>query len=415
MHYEEARRTPPPAKPRPKPSSASIEDILKEEASPSPLKRPMTTDLTDASYQTPERARKRRGSALRTGSTLKPLTPTADVKSSMNASLVYDMVTSLSTNDPGVAIATLRSMVVLGKEYPSNLLFDELIDRIQSTEAVAYDDAVAIYSALVFVFDKASECSCALSFPHQWEPLANALQDVSVRTVDEVWRRNLLVVRFYTYCFVQDAKLWRTGRRDVNSSAQGHDGWIFQSRLFQLLRGDETGSKSKAKGKVRNNLILQAIGCAMQLWHKVFDSGECPTKFRLEGEDACLSVLRLIELLYRCSDQVQNILQRIQAGLADFAPQTRAKFAHALQSPELKIRVATYAIGLTNKSRSKENEWLESNAIGRVLQGMNNDGTADLATTDHYSWAHFDSLLSAPAANDFASLLQDIARVQQSQ
>ncbi|KAJ0410317.1 hypothetical protein P43SY_002649 [Pythium insidiosum] len=165
-----------------------------------------TTPMNDGG-ETSARPRKRRN-ALREDS-MKPLTPSKTVQSSMNASLVFDMVTTLSTNDPGVAIATLRSIVVLGKEYPSNLLYDELVDRILSTDAVAYPDAVSIYASLVFVFDKAATCSCDLAFPYQWDPFANALQDAVVQPKCELWRRNLLVVQFYVYCFEKDWQICR--------------------------------------------------------------------------------------------------------------------------------------------------------------------------------------------------------------
>jgi hypothetical protein len=89
---------------------------------------------------------------------------------------VFDMVTSLSTNDPGIAIATLRSIVVLGKEYPSNLLYDELMERIISVDVVSYGDAVSIYSSLIFVFDRAMSCSCPITFPYHFDTLSRALQ-----------------------------------------------------------------------------------------------------------------------------------------------------------------------------------------------------------------------------------------------
>lgn len=319
-------------------------------------------------FHTPERNRKRRsiGARRESGIALKPLTPSLTVNSSMNASLVFDMVTSLSTNDPGAAIATLRSIVVLGKEYPSNLLYDELIDRIQSVEAVAYPDAVSIYSSLVFVFDKASACSCAVSYPHQWDPLATALQDASVNLIDEMWRRNLLVIQFYVYCLKQDLFACRQRYVDIEK-----DTWVFRTRIFALLQNDS--SERKSKTKIRNNLILQAIGCGMQLWKRVYDNldGDQVGQSRHEGEDACLAVLRLIEMVYLCTSQVQNILQRIQAGIVEMSRETRIKFAQAIQSPDLKVRVATTVMGLTNKSRSKEFEWYESNAMGRVMQAIN--------------------------------------------
>lgn len=275
------------------------------------------------------------------------------------------MVTSLSTNDPGVAIATLRSIVVLGKEYPSNLLYDELIDRILSVEAVAYADAVSIYSALVFVFDRAATCSCEPAFPHQWELLATALQDVAIGTpTNETWRRNLLVVQFYTYCFKKNFATCRERYESIDK-----DAWVQRTRLFELLAGDSAVGPRKVKAKVHNNLILQALGCALQLWTRVYDQQD--DTFRHEGEDTCLAVVRLIEMLYLCTDQVENMLQRIQAGVLEMSRLTRIKFSQALQSADLKVRVATTVMGLTNKSRSRELEWSECNAMGRILQALN--------------------------------------------
>lgn len=325
-----------------------------------------------AALATPERRRKRRSvggivGRRESGVALKPLTPSPAVNSSMNASLVFDMVTSLSTNDPGAAIATLRSIVVLGKEYPSNLLYDELVDRILSVEAVAYADAVSIYSSLVFVFDKASACSCAVAYPHQWDPLAAALQDASANAADDAWRRTLLVLQFYVYCLKQDLAACRQRYLEREK-----DTWMFRSRVFALLQSDSAAATDrKSKSKIRNNLILQAIGCGLQLWKRVFDGGDkAAEQFRLEGEDACVAVLRLIEMVYLCTNQEENILQRIQAGVVEMSRETRTRFAQAIQSPDLKVRVATTVMGLTNKSRSTEFEWYESNAMGRVMHAI---------------------------------------------
>ena len=316
----------------------------------------------------------------------------------MNASLVFDMVTSLSTNDPGVAIATLRSIVVLGKEYPSDLLYTELIDRIQSHEAVAYNDAVAIYAALVFVFDQASACSCAVTFPNRWEPLATALQEVSGNgrvgedvkpKKDESWRRNLLVVQFYIYCFQQDMHACRSRYTRVEGI-----NWVYRTRLFILLQGDSVMASSSAKARAKsraksakqrnNKLIFLAIGWGLQLWKRVYDEDVKASKnndgdedgvenlfLQHEGEQACLAVVRLIEMLYLCTDQQVNALQRILAGLAEVKRPTRIKFSQALQSPALRTQLATTMIGLSNKSRCKELEWCECNALGRVQLAVN--------------------------------------------
>ncbi|GMF54913.1 unnamed protein product [Phytophthora fragariaefolia] len=366
------------------------------------------TEFFSSPEKTPDKVVKRRATAgassapctppTNRSDDLKPITPSSTLKSSMNASLVFDMVTSLSTNDPGVAIATLRSIVVLGKEYPSDLLYAELVDRIQSHEAIAYSDAVAIYAALVFVFDKAASCSCEITFPNQWEPLGSALQEVSgngrvgedgLPKKDESWRRNLLVMQFFIYCFQQDVHACRSRYERLEGKA-----WVHRTRLFLLLQSDSAASSSaKARAKSRtksskmrnNNLIFQAIGWSLQLWKRVYDEDEKPKKksnntdegtdtklfLQQEGEQACLAAIRLIEMLYLCTDQQLNALQRIQVGLGELSQPTRVKFSQTLQSPALRTQLATTMIGLSNKSRSKETEWYECNALGRVQLAMN--------------------------------------------
>ncbi|KAG7389810.1 hypothetical protein PHYBOEH_007230 [Phytophthora boehmeriae] len=399
-------------------------------------------------FSTPECDTKRRRStgAAMTPSTppivkrdaLKPWTPSETINSSMNASLVFDMVTSLSTNDPGVAIATLRSIVVLGKEYPSDLLYTELVERMQSPEAVEYNDAVAIYAALVFVFDKAASCSCAVTFPNQWDPLDMALQEVSGNgsvgddgkpKQDERWRRNVLVMQFYIYCFEQDFHACRSRYQRVEGKA-----WVYRTRIFSLLQCDNIPVSAKARAKARvtakvrnNKLMFQAIGWALELWKRVYDNDTKTKKknnnprknegaslfLQQEGETACLAAVRLIEMLFLCTDQQVNALQRVQAGLAELTQPTRTKFSQALQSPVLRTQLASTMIGLSNKSRSKETEWYECNALGRVMQAMNPDTSGDVAHTDGYSWSHFDSFINLKPSSSLTKLLQEISTMQQ--
>ncbi|CAH0519136.1 unnamed protein product [Peronospora belbahrii] len=410
------------------------------------VRRRSITESLPTSKEEIERAYKRRATSSVSSTPpanrsdgLKPLTPSSGIQSSMNASLVFDMVTSLSTSDPGVAIATLRSIVVLGKEYPSDLLYAELIDRIQSHEAVAYADAVAIYAALVFVFDKALACSCAVTFPNKWEPLATALQEVSEYErfgedrkpkKNESWRRNLLLVQFFIYCFQQDMHTCRSRYEHLEGV-----GWVHRTRLFSLLQSDNVAASSSAKARAKsratstklrdNKLIFLAIGWGLQLWKLVFDDEDKTTKkdngeenteaslfSQQEGEQACLAIVRLIEMLYLCTDQQINALQRIQAGLAELTRLTRIKFSQALQSPALRTQLASTMIGLSNKSRSKETEWYECNALGRVQLAIKPDTTGDVAHTDGYSWSHFDSFINLKPKSSMTKLLQEISRMQ---
>lgn len=398
----EALTPPRPARPAVK-SRQSLSGGTKRASSSSTkgspaVKKERAGSITE--FLTPERAPRRRSTGgsrtnlgITTAGELKPITPSSTIRSSMNASLVFDMVTSLSTNDPGVAIATLRSIVVLGKEYPSDLLYTELVEKIQSSESVAYADAAAIYAALVFVFDKAAACSIGVTFPSQWGPLGTALLDVSDedKPLDEAWRRNLLVIQFFIYCFQQDMHICRNRHQKFEKHT-----WIEHTRLFALLQQDQGSAKARAKARgkvktVRNNaLILQAIGSSLKLWKRVYDllpaekkkrkvdsESEAtaphvnPSFYQQEGEEACTAVVRFIEMLFLCTDQEHNTLQRIQAGLMDLSRQTRQKFAYTVQSPSLQTGLSATVIGLSLKSRSTETEWYECNAVGRVLLGMN--------------------------------------------
>ncbi|KAG2531611.1 hypothetical protein JM18_001652 [Phytophthora kernoviae] len=430
-----------------KKSTRNSNNKAKTPPKPPRKKKVRSCSITDY-FSTPERDTKRRrstGAAMTLNTppivkhdALKPWTPSETINSSMNASLVFDMVTSLSTNDPGVAIATLRSIVVLGKEYPSDLLYTELIERIQSPEAVAYSDAVAIYAALVFVFDKAASCSCAVTFPNQWDPLNTALQEVSGNgsvgddgkpKQDESWRRNLLVMQFYIYCFQQDFHACRSRYQRMEEKV-----WVYRTRLFSLLQSDSMPLSAKARAKARtitkvrnNKLMLQAIGWVLELWKRVYDADAKPKRknknsdknegtslfLQQEGETACLAAVRLIEMLFLCTDQPVNALQRVQAGLVELSQPTRVKFSQTLQSPALRTQLAATMIGLSNKSRSKETEWYECNALGRVMQAMNPDTSGDVAHTEGYSWSHFDSFINLKPGSSLTKLLQEVSSMQQ--
>lgn len=128
---------------------------------------------------------------------LKPLTPSAMVQSCMNASFVFDMVTSLNTNDPVVALAALRSMVVLGKEYPSNLLYTELgiCHRVCGRRRHLRIFSVCCRGPRVRVQHRRA-VSGQVGTPGAG---IAARRETSMSTND-VWRRTLLVVKFHICC-----------------------------------------------------------------------------------------------------------------------------------------------------------------------------------------------------------------------
>jgi hypothetical protein len=117
------------------------------------------------------------------------------------------------------------------------------------------------------------------------------------------------------YCFKQDFHNLEI-QYDGDSSK-----WIQKSRLYKVLINEEHSDKRK-KQKVMNQLILQTISCCMNIWVKIHASNEAT-----DIEEGCIAILRLVEMLCMVTDQVSNVLQRIQAGLSDLPHYARVKFS----------------------------------------------------------------------------------------
>ncbi|RHY72878.1 hypothetical protein DYB34_011465 [Aphanomyces astaci] len=227
----------------------------------------------------------------------KPITPSSTSKSCMNNSLVFDIVTSLSTNDPDVANSALRSVVALGKEYPTPLLFEELLDQMQNEST--YARAMAIFSSMIFVYEQASQCHTTLAFPAQ----------------------SLLVVQFMVHYFARDMALCEQRLAATNKD------WIGQTRLSVLLAATLSQNK-QPRGRVQNPVILAAVGRVVALWVRVYDSGDVAKAFQVDGREGCLAATRLLEMLLRLTDQKDNAMQKLQMGLQAMQRSTRLVFLH---------------------------------------------------------------------------------------
>ncbi|RHY34629.1 hypothetical protein DYB32_000781 [Aphanomyces invadans] len=226
----------------------------------------------------------------------KPITPSSTMKSSMNNSLVFDIVTSLSTNDPDVAASALRSVVALAKEYPTPLLFEELLDLMHNEST--YARAVAIFNSMIFVYEHAAQCNTTMAFP--------AL--------------SLLVLQFMVHYFAKDMTMCEERFAATNKD------WIAKTRLHFLLGGRSTDDvKATKKGRVvvQNNVILAALGRIVELWVRVYDASD--SQVSVDGREGCVAAMRLLEMLLHVTDQKDNAMQKILTGL------------HAMQRPTRRI------------------------------------------------------------------------------
>ncbi|KAF0700697.1 Aste57867_8751 [Aphanomyces stellatus] len=320
----------------------------------------------------------------------KPITPSSTMKSSMNNSLVFDIVTSLSTNDPDVANSALRSVVALGKEYPTPLLFQELLDHIEGEST--YARAVAIYSSMIFVFEQASQCNTTMAFPAEWKGMnillqvrhpswiyqsdVAAIKDLVYKPINESWQRSLLVLQFMVHFFQRDMAVCQERFAATNKE------WLLQTRLATVLSDEK-----KERRQIQNNVIVGALGRLVDLWIRVFDLGECTETYMANGEEACLAALRLMEMLHLLTDQVDNAMQKVQSSLQPMSRETRLRFLQvqtiaptnhvtshvtsvvfqACQSPTFKISLGTTVLGRTTASRSKELEWFDCIAQGHFV------------------------------------------------
>ncbi|ETV90979.1 hypothetical protein, variant [Aphanomyces invadans] len=280
----------------------------------------------------------------------KPITPSSTMKSSMNNSLVFDIVTSLSTNDPDVAASALRSVVALAKEYPTPLLFEELLDLMHNEST--YARAVAIFNSMIFVYEHAAQCNTTMAFPAQWTRMHDTLCDVALKPMDAKWLRSLLVLQFMVHYFAKDMTMCEERFAATNKD------WIAQTRLHFLLGGRSTEDvKATKKGRVvvQNNVILAALGRIVELWVRVYDASD--SQVSVDGREGCVAAMRLLEMLLHVTDQKDNAMQKILTGLHAMQRPTRRIFLQTMRTGSYKMMLATTVLGRTTLSRCKELEW----------------------------------------------------------
>ncbi|KDO30681.1 hypothetical protein SPRG_04582 [Saprolegnia parasitica CBS 223.65] len=286
----------------------------------------------------------------------KPYTPSSTVKSRMNNSLVFDLNTSLKTRNPEIAHAALRSLVALGKEYPTAMTFSQCLEVIEESTP-SYDRAVEICASLTFIFDQASLCNTSLEYPDRWEIMASLLETAATKTMNEVWDRTLIVLQFFVYILRRDMLICESRYAATNRH------WLQHARVYALLNASKA---PKAKGaRVANHGILQAIDMILKFWKRVYDSGKCKPDDD-DAKETCVSTLRLLEMLLSVTDQIENCLQRVLSGVADLTRSTRHIFLQTLQAPTLKMFLATSHLGRTTSTRSKEHEWFHAIVEGQV-------------------------------------------------
>ncbi|OQR97792.1 hypothetical protein ACHHYP_10038 [Achlya hypogyna] len=303
----------------------------------------------------------------------KPFTPSSTVKSRMNNSLVFDLNTSLKTNNPEVAHAALRSLVALGKEYPTAMTFSQCLETIEDG-IPSYERTVAICASLTFVYDQASLCKVSLEYPDHWKILATLLETTATRRMDDQWERTILVLQFFVYMLRRDLLLCESRFAATNRE------WVQHSRLHALLHTGGKAPRGKG-GRVANQGILVAIDLMFQLWRRVYD-GDCPGDASDDGRETCVAVVRLLEMLLLVTDQLENCLQRLLSRLADLSRSTRQLFLQTLQAPTLKLFVGTSHLGRKTTSRITEPEWFHAVVEGCVMAAFQN-ATATAANDAH--------------------------------
>ncbi|OQS01957.1 hypothetical protein THRCLA_05624 [Thraustotheca clavata] len=289
----------------------------------------------------------------------KPYTPSSTVKSRMSNSLVFDLNTSLKTTNPEVAHAALRSLVALGKEYPTNMTFSQCLEVIEDG-IPSYERTAAILASLTFVFDQASLCNAALEYPDRWEIVLTLFEVFAIILITfsskyhNVIVRTLLVLQFMVYLLRRDYAICESRYAATNKN------WIQHTRVYDLLKSTQPVLKRARSGRgVANNGIRQALDFIPQFWARVYDSGKCPTEYLRDAKETCISTIQVVEMLLNLTDQTENCLQRLQNSLAKVKLTTRQTFLQSMQSPTQKLFLATTYLGRTTSTRSTETEWLD--------------------------------------------------------
>lgn len=276
-----------------------------------------------------------------------PKSPSEHSGSKMKDPMVLDIAIGLKTNDYEIGISALKSAVSLGREYPTDFLFHELIDVISTVENVDFDGAYAIYSAAIFCFDKAAACSQTFTFPTKWSDYATLLQTCVRRDVtDELCKRELLILQLYSYALTQDFRIRRARGKKSNPD------WLQTTHIAALVSNDDVRCSKKKRITVKNNLIMTNIDCVVDLWGKAYERTIDDESVRNLAQDTTIAVLRVLELLAVVTDQMDNVVNRIEMKLSE-KQHCSKKFFQVMQMPVLKMCCATSGWGLSHTVRAK--------------------------------------------------------------
>nr|CCA25931.1 putative Ptype ATPase [Albugo laibachii Nc14] len=304
----------------------------------------------------------------------------------MNPSLIFDVAACVGTNDPSMALATIKSMVVSGAHISSDLFYEEMIEKMQSGGSFAFEHAVSLQNLLLLCYEKTvKSLGRNFTIPHQWDRVILILEALCEKPIDELWRRNLLVIQFYVSCLWED---YLHHKSLISQNISNHAPRILallQDSTYTIDREMEWRPPECYQGEATSscdtNVVLWTAGLIVKLWIRVHDTKGSAELFELEKEEACYSVVRLLEMMYSCTNEIENMTHCLQRWAEKLQPATRLTLIHSIQSPHLKRGLATALIGLSANARHTNIRWLECNAVGRMHHNQDSDGGMSDTTT----------------------------------
>lgn len=276
----------------------------------------------------------------------------------MNPFLIFDVSACVGTNDPNMALSTIKSMVMSGAHFPSDLFYEEMIEKMQSLGNFSFEHAVSLQNLLTRCYEKTVESSGRnFTIPHQWDRIIIVLESLCERPIDELWRRNLLVIQFYVSCLWTD---YLQHKRLIRQNISDHTPQILalvQKNAYPNGREIDCRSSQFSSGELKNscnnNVILLTIDLIVGFWQRVYDNKDTTGFFQLEKEEACYSAVRLLEMLYSCTVEIDSTIQHVVACLEKLGSAAKITLMNSIQSPDLKCGLATTLIGLNTSARHK--------------------------------------------------------------
>ena len=208
---------------------------------------------------------------------------------------------------------------------------EELVEVLYQ-KAISDVTSQAIFQTLVSCIDVSMSYKNHVVFPDTWKDLYDAIKKAIDAEKEETFYRCLVVFQSYVYALVADVKKV-IKEKETNMNMKMH--------IHHLLIHAHDGKKTSRP----NVLILSTLDTLMLLWMKCDKWSD----HQVIGQAA---ISRMMEILMVQSDQLSNVISRLQHLLSSCTPLQKTRFIHGLEIPFLKLVLSTDDYKCTTHARS---------------------------------------------------------------